>query len=315
MRFAAILPRRIETATWTRTTIVSSRIFSLPTMSNSAKTYVDNAVQTTFSPPSSPNLIAVDSLAVVIQSRPRSSDDSRLQEPSSSPQTVETVYDASPTSPTSSTPQFFSTSRRVIKPQQLPSHFPSQMSQVGTSRTASFPETMSLFSAKSQLSQRIVSMPEDIKTLVRTKEYTIYSSDYNDISSSTVETFVSGDGNRFHLETGSHLNQIPHTPSPPSSPDSVVIIDNKYQLSETFLRNHDRIREFKPKENEGILASFFWVNFAYHFQGWITWSSSPPRPIPALHGPLSLPYARCPSYVATCHFRKKSTDITLLQRR
>ncbi|KAG8213737.1 hypothetical protein J3R82DRAFT_10442 [Butyriboletus roseoflavus] len=28
---------------------------------------------------------------------------------------------------------------------------------------------------------------------------------------------------------------------------------------------------------------------------WITWANSPPRPIPALHGPLSLPYARCPS--------------------
>lgn len=25
------------------------------------------------------------------------------------------------------------------------------------------------------------------------------------------------------------------------------------------------------------------------------WRTSPPRPIPALHGPLSLPYARCPS--------------------
>ncbi|KAF7315468.1 hypothetical protein MIND_00061800 [Mycena indigotica] len=29
--------------------------------------------------------------------------------------------------------------------------------------------------------------------------------------------------------------------------------------------------------------------------GWISWASSPPKPIPALHGPLSLPYARCPS--------------------
>ena len=35
--------------------------------------------------------------------------------------------------------------------------------------------------------------------------------------------------------------------------------------------------------------------------GWITWASSPPRPIPALHGPLSLPYARCPSYVMLCY--------------
>ncbi|EAU91772.2 hypothetical protein CC1G_04540 [Coprinopsis cinerea okayama7 len=28
---------------------------------------------------------------------------------------------------------------------------------------------------------------------------------------------------------------------------------------------------------------------------WALWTTSPPKPIPALHGPLSLPYARCPS--------------------
>ncbi|TFK20975.1 hypothetical protein FA15DRAFT_759037 [Coprinopsis marcescibilis] len=28
---------------------------------------------------------------------------------------------------------------------------------------------------------------------------------------------------------------------------------------------------------------------------WSFWANSPPKPIPALHGPLSLPYARCPS--------------------
>ena len=38
------------------------------------------------------------------------------------------------------------------------------------------------------------------------------------------------------------------------------------------------------------------VNFTF-ISGWITWANSPPRPIPALHGPLSLPYARCPSSV------------------
>ncbi|GJJ06345.1 hypothetical protein Clacol_000536 [Clathrus columnatus] len=30
-------------------------------------------------------------------------------------------------------------------------------------------------------------------------------------------------------------------------------------------------------------------------EDWLTWTTAPPRPIPALHGPASLPYARCPS--------------------
>jgi hypothetical protein len=38
----------------------------------------------------------------------------------------------------------------------------------------------------------------------------------------------------------------------------------------------------------------------YHrFPGWIRMRSSSPQPIPALHGPLSLPYARCPSLVVS----------------
>ncbi|KAF7985102.1 hypothetical protein HWV62_8997 [Athelia sp. TMB] len=66
----------------------------------------------------------------------------------------------------------------------------------------------------------------------------------------------------------------PHTPSPPSSPESVLIIETENQLPRTFLRQN-----FHQSDDEG----------------WITWADSPPRPIPALHGPLSLPYARCPS--------------------
>lgn len=38
------------------------------------------------------------------------------------------------------------------------------------------------------------------------------------------------------------------------------------------------------------------------FSDWLTWTTSPPRPIPALHGPASLPYARCPSYVLIYQF-------------
>ncbi|KAJ7925019.1 hypothetical protein B0H13DRAFT_2315081 [Mycena leptocephala] len=71
---------------------------------------------------------------------------------------------------------------------------------------------------------------------------------------------------------------MPHTPSPPSSPESVMIIGNDMQVPISFLRQ--KAKSSRVYEDES---------------GWISWASSPPKPIPALHGPLSLPYARCPS--------------------
>ncbi|KAF9010514.1 hypothetical protein BDQ17DRAFT_1322357 [Cyathus striatus] len=67
------------------------------------------------------------------------------------------------------------------------------------------------------------------------------------------------------------------TPSP-SSPESVVIVGNKSpQVPKTFLRDDTSKDSAYIDEN-----------------GWVSWTTSP-QPIPALHGPLSLPYARCPS--------------------
>ncbi|KAH8119003.1 hypothetical protein DFH11DRAFT_1562387 [Phellopilus nigrolimitatus] len=65
---------------------------------------------------------------------------------------------------------------------------------------------------------------------------------------------------------------LPHTPSPPSTPESVEIIEERCHLPDNFLRKQAHINE-----------------------DWLMWTNSPPRPIPALHGPASLPYARCPS--------------------
>ncbi|PCH43777.1 hypothetical protein WOLCODRAFT_164715 [Wolfiporia cocos MD-104 SS10] len=82
------------------------------------------------------------------------------------------------------------------------------------------------------------------------------------------------------IRVQSHGAELSHTPSPPSSPESVVIIAHKNELADGFLRNtHD---EGSPSVHSDDA-------------GWISWAKSPPRPIPALHGPLSLPYARCPS--------------------
>lgn len=237
-------------------------------MSTVAKTYVDNAVQTTFPPPSSPSphsSVVLGSSSVDFQSHlSQIANDSSLRNTLQPSPEIDYAYNASFTSYSSSPAQSITTSRRALKPQQLPAQFPSQASQVDTPRIASLPETMSLFSAKSQLdsaSQRIVSMPENIKTLIRTRKFAMYSSDYNDISTSTVDSFVSGDGNRFLVEASSRLDQIPCTPSPPSSPESVVIIDSAYNLSEMFLRNNNPIRDSKHKEHEGTLSPFLVSSF------------------------------------------------------
>lgn len=98
------------------------------------------------------------------------------------------------------------------------------------------------------------------------------------------------------------LSDSPHTPSPPSSPESILIIDDNNQLPKTFMRPKDKKQSFP--DDEGILMTDVASTFVpdLNFSGWITWASSPPRPIPALHGPLSLPYARCPSYVNSLSF-------------
>ncbi|KAJ7647070.1 hypothetical protein FB45DRAFT_821669 [Roridomyces roridus] len=72
-------------------------------------------------------------------------------------------------------------------------------------------------------------------------------------------------------------SDVPQTPSPPSSPESVMIIGNDKQVPISFLRQKAKAAY---EDDNG---------------DWISWASSPPKPIPALHGPLSLPYARCPS--------------------
>ncbi|GLB37613.1 hypothetical protein LshimejAT787_0406640 [Lyophyllum shimeji] len=103
-------------------------------------------------------------------------------------------------------------------------------------------------------------------------EYLEVSSDASSLPSSRIGCM--------HLKLRSFPpSDMPATPSPPSSPESILIMGTRPRTAvcETVLSTASR---FHASEDEA---------------GWITWASSPPRPIPALHGPLSLPYARCPS--------------------
>jgi hypothetical protein len=101
----------------------------------------------------------------------------------------------------------------------------------------------------------MVSMPENFKSLVHAKDFVLYVSECDDLSTSTAGSLLSADGARF-CEA--------RTPSPPSSPESVVIIQNQYQLSETFLRNSNVDREPRgTTEREGILRSAMVLAFIH----------------------------------------------------
>ncbi|KAI0329442.1 hypothetical protein GY45DRAFT_1279926 [Cubamyces sp. BRFM 1775] len=167
------------------------------------------------------------------------------------------------------------TTTRAYKRGQLPVNRPTTLlGRQPSSRVFSLPEATPKFTMKRALGKktaRIVSMPAAPPRK---------PSEGLDISTNAGDPFGSDDEEHTRVRVKSQATDVPYTPSAPSSPDSVVIIaNNSNQLSNDFLRPRpDDLSS--DSEQEG---------------SWLTWAESPPRPIPALHGPLSLPYARCPS--------------------
>ncbi|KAJ7045732.1 hypothetical protein C8F04DRAFT_988991 [Mycena alexandri] len=153
---------------------------------------------------------------------------------------------------------------------QLPYSRPSQLN--GTiQRVLSLPET----------SPRVVHVPRETRgvSLSERPRVSLSSSDNTTESTSAETSFLSENRSGSSRARRSFpSSDMPHTPSPPSSPESVMIIGNDMQVPISFLRR-------KAKSNRVYEDD----------SGWISWASSPPKPIPALHGPSSLPYARCPS--------------------
>ncbi|KAH9892578.1 hypothetical protein C8Q73DRAFT_800069 [Cubamyces lactineus] len=167
------------------------------------------------------------------------------------------------------------TTTRAYKRGQLPVNRPTTiLGRQPSSRVFSLPEATPKFTMKRVLGKktaRVVSMPAAPPRR---------PSEGLDISTNAGDPFGSDDEEHTRVRVKSQATDVPYTPSAPSSPDSVVIIaNNSNQLSSDFLRPRpDDLSS--DSEQEG---------------SWLAWAESPPRPIPALHGPLSLPYARCPS--------------------
>ncbi|KAJ3989878.1 hypothetical protein F5890DRAFT_1582419 [Lentinula detonsa] len=173
-------------------------------------------------------------------------------------------------------------SKRNYKLSQLAYNKPSEL--IATEkRIVSLPETSPPSRIKSDtIRDRVVSMTEQVKvSLTSSDADNSLSSDCFETSIDTSQSQLSDLGNLSTRRTRPrNSSTYPQTPSPPSSPESIMIIGNNTQVPNSFLRRN--VTQL-PK--------------ALHVDSndWRTWTSSPPRPIPALHGPLSLPYARCPS--------------------
>ncbi|CDO77325.1 hypothetical protein BN946_scf184775.g15 [Trametes cinnabarina] len=167
------------------------------------------------------------------------------------------------------------TTSRAYKRVQLSTNRPSTLSErQPSSRVFSLPEATPKFRMKNILGKkttRVVSMPS-----VKSRD----PSDVLDVSTNAGDPFGSENEEHTRVRVKSQATDVPYTSSAPSSPDSIVIIaNNSNQLSSAFLR--PRLEDSSSEsEDEGL---------------GLAWAESPPRPIPALHGPLSLPYARCPS--------------------
>ena len=218
---------------------------------SSSKGYESRAVQTTFSPPCSP--------CSVVSPQPSPLDGGPQSEISTSivESSLETPYDPSQSSDGSlisylSTPdRSISASRRVFKT-RLPPNFPSRVPQIISQRITSLPETAPLFSVKSQITsqQRIVTMPEDVRSQRLEKEFVLYPPEYEEGSPiETSNSFSTSDGNSSFARADATGTDLSHSSSSPSSPDSVVIIQNKYHISQAFLRQTNV--QTKVKTDEG----------------------------------------------------------------
>jgi hypothetical protein len=141
---------------------------------------------------------------------------------------------------------------------------------------------------------RIVSLPEPIRCSPQSKDNGSYLDSFGTSADLSLASLGSDVG---HLRFCSYPKDVPRTPSPPSSPDSILIIDNEVHLPTLCLYQQRQSHKNTVTEDDGGVYRRC-LHFSHKITfiiGWITWASSPPRPIPALHGPSSLPYARCPT--------------------
>jgi hypothetical protein len=128
--------------------------------------------------------------------------------------------------------------RRMHKTSQLPYSRPSE-SHSSRMRIVSLPETSPSYSTKAVCEPstlRVVSMSEHSRPSLSFRESTSSSNCFE--TSTNTSHFSADDGFGYcQIRAVPASSDPPHTPSPPSSPESVVIIGNNEQVPQSFLRH------------------------------------------------------------------------------
>lgn len=273
--------------------------------------YVDRSVQT--SPTLLAHAYALMTADVPVQQRVpviRASDDylssssDNVQSTPSSSQ-FETAdshsCDGGPLPPPPSSPYLVQRPRFIRKKAQQIGYGRPRGIHGHANRTISHPEAVTLADhtmlPTAGPTMRVVSLPERPKPVPL--DASSYSGHVRDNVSPRELYLYDANDYTWSRDSFSATSDAQNTPSPPSSPESsVLIIGNDVQLPRLFLRRRRNEESSSRPEDEGIChleTPGDFLVLSRFSQGWPTWASSPPRPIPALHGPSSLPYARCPS--------------------
>ena len=209
------------------------------------KTYMDRGVQAG-SPQLQSNLSLDAELLAPSPNDPSSFaiGDSQLLSPLTPSLQVSPAYIHSPARGTPNSKSELSSS---TKPRQLPYLKPSAHRH-SSIRVFSLPEDSPAITGREEfdLVPRVVSMPEQRPTGGPLPDSSLSTEGY-DGSMLSGGSFLSGTDTTSGISFSSRTQgTIPHTPSPPPSPDSVLIIENNCGLSESFLSNQQAIKGSSP---------------------------------------------------------------------
>lgn len=214
--------------------------------SSAAEGYVDRGIQT-ISPPA---LWLTRSVSNSTQNSSTRAHHGSLAECSSN---VDTAYSRSvPDNP--SPVRSAMMAHHTYKRQKVPySRFSFHQSK---KRVVSLPEDPHIRTKHHSKINRMVSLPDRLPpSSIFTKLNS--SSELMDASLCMDQSIFVEDEHISRIRVRSPPANLPHTPSPPSSPDSVLIIDDSHQLSETFLCCKS-VRDSQQllSDDDGVLQAF-----------------------------------------------------------
>lgn len=119
-------------------------------------------------------------------------------------------------------------------------------------RVVSLPDTTPLCSIKNILESatlRVASMSERPKPDISPQNASLMNA--FEVSASTENSYLTADEGPYRTRrSGPQAFEVPRTPSPPSSPESVMIIENSVHLPQSFLRHNSALKSHSTYDSD-----------------------------------------------------------------